>query len=172
MIVVKILVVLFLVAFAIILGGMAAAWRRACVAITHSVAVARCLSGDRLFDPPTIRKLSQKDIIRYTPRWVSARHVTALFFLFLASVLAFILFRWYVAVGIAIGTYVLMELAGFLFPRRDSIYYVAQVYSSFRQSLQIAERFGDDAAASDFQTRLQELDAAYKDSLDNQPAKG
>ena len=172
MLVVKILIVLFVAALTVILGGMAAAWRRACVLIAHTVATRRWMDGREGVDLPSVRQLSQDDIIRYTPSWVSFRHVIALCLLCVTVVLAFILFRWYVAAAIAVGTYALMELAGFMFPNRNSLYYVAQVYDSFSKSLQIAERFGDETAASGFRERLQELEGTYRTYLVEQSENG
>jgi len=171
-IMIKILAIALLGGVAVILGGMAAAWRRACVVIAHKVAISRWMKGDAGFDPPTVRELSQEDIIRYTPSWVSARHVLALVFLACTVVLAFLVFRWYVGLTVAVGTYVLMELAGWAFPKRDSLYYVAQVYDTYSKSLIIAERFADAGRASDFRERLRELEEAYGKHLKIQTETG
>jgi hypothetical protein len=158
----KILIVVFVAALAIVLGGMAAAWRRACVVIAYNVSTWRWIEGRGGAKMPLVRDLSQEDIIRYTPTWVSARHSTALFLLCVTVVLAFIWLPWYFAVATAVGTYALMELAGFMSPNRNSLYYVAQVHDTFSKLLHLSERGGHEAAASDFRERLQELEGTYK----------
>ena len=125
---IKLTVLVVIALIAIVLGGMAAAWRRACVNITLTIATARWMHEGMTSDPPSVRQLSQNKIIRYTPEWVSARDVTAIFFLLLTGILGFLMFSWYVALGAVLLTYILIESAGFLFSRRDDPYYVAQVY--------------------------------------------
>jgi len=82
---------------AIILGGMAAAWRRACVAITRRVHWTNWIvcdgTGSDRPEPPEMGKLSNEDVIRFTPPWVSLRYLLALAFLALTVLTAFILFR-------------------------------------------------------------------------------
>ena len=123
------------------------------------------MKGEASLPAPTLRQLSQEDIIRFTPSWVSSRHILALVLLFCTAVLAFLLFRWHVGFVVAAGTYGLMELAGYAFPKRDSLYYVAQVYDTYRKSILIAERFADTARTSDFRERLRELEEAYGRAL-------
>lgn len=177
MLIVKISSIVFVGGVTVILGGMTAAWRRASVVIAHTVATSRWMNGEVSLEPPTVRQLSQEDIIRYTPNWVSSRHLLALVFLFCTAVLAFVLFRWYVGLAVAVATYALMELAGFAFPNRNNLYYVIQVYDSYSKSIRIAERFANVARASDFRERLREIQDAYGKRLavkteDGQQAPG
>jgi hypothetical protein len=172
MFVAKTLILASVAALAIIVGGMAAAWRRACVMIARTVATSRWLSGEDGIAPPTASELSQQEIIRYTPSWVSARHILSLFLLFLTAILGLIFFGWYVGLATAVITYVLMELAGFIFPNRNSIYYVAQVHDSFLKSIQVAEQFRNEAVSSDFRNRLKEIEAAYRNDLVKQSDNG
>jgi hypothetical protein len=169
MFLVKVGIIALLALLAIVLGGMAAAWRRACVAITRRVHTVNWTAGDGSGSerpaPPGPGQLSKEHIIRFTPAWVSLRHLLALAFLALAVVATLVLLRWYVALSVAVGTYTLMELSGFLFPRRDHPYYVWRLRSSFSMSLAIADRFGDEVRASEMRSRLRELTRAYADLL-------
>ena len=179
MLTLKIGVVVTVALIGIILGGMAAAWRRACVAITRRVHTVNFLRGDgsgsERPDAPGPGMLSSTDVIRFTPQWVSARHLLALAFLALTLLAATLCFRWYVALGITLTTYVLMELAGFVFPARDHPYYVRQLEDSFSMTLATARHFGDQDSASDMHERLRELTCAYPGvvgqgkSVDKQP---
>jgi len=148
-----------------VLGGMAAAWRRACVGITRHVHTWNWMlgngAGSERSRPPGPGQLSNEDVIRFTPSWVSAKHLLALASLGLNVVVTLALFRWYVALAVGLSTYVLAELAGFLFPNRDHPYYVMQVHSTFSESLALAERFGDEARVGQIRSRLCELTRAY-----------
>jgi hypothetical protein len=165
LILLQILALLIVAGFAVILGGMATAWRRACVTIAHNVALAKWAYSRNSAEMPSVRDLSQSDIIRFTPRWVSGRHVLALGLLVLTTALALIMFHWYVAAPIAVGTFLLMEAAGFLLPSRSDLYYVHAVHKSFRQSLAIAERFKNNLAASDYRERVSDIEMAYAQEI-------
>ena len=169
MFVVKVVIVGVLALLAIVLGGMAAAWRRACVAITRQVHTMNWMVGDgsgsERPEPPGPGQLSNEDVIRFTPSWLSVRHLLALALLALTVVAAVVLLRWYLALSAGVGTYILMELSGFLLPRRNDPYYVWQIQSSFSKSLAIADRLGDEARATEMKSRLSELTRAYPDLL-------
>ncbi len=169
MFVAKVVIVGVLALLAIVLGGMAAAWRRASVAITRQVHTMNWTVGDgrgsERTGPPGPGRLSSEDVIRFTPSWVSVRHVLALVFLALTTLAAVLLLRWYLALSVAIGTYILMELSGFLFPRRDHPYYVWQVHDTFSKSLAIAAQFGDGTRATEMKARASELTRAYPELL-------
>ena len=62
-----------------------------------------------------------------------------------------------------------MELARFICPPRNSPYYVLRVYHSFRQTLDVAERFMNRAATDDYRSRLDELEMVFKDELGDHP---
>lgn len=170
MLVAKVLIVGILVLVAIFLGGMAAAWRRASVTITRRVHTVNWMVGDgrgaERPGPPGPGGLSNEDVIRFTPYWVSLRHTLALVFLFLTVIASFILFKYYVAIPISVVTYILMELSGYLFPRRDHPYYVWQVHSSLSTSLAIANRFRDQSRTDEMSSRLTGLTRAYTGLFD------
>ena len=88
----EVLIVSITACVAIILGRMAEAWRRACVTIARTVLITRQAYEQTDFDTSPILRLSQKDIIKFTPRGVSARHILALGIWLLTVVLSFILF--------------------------------------------------------------------------------
>jgi hypothetical protein len=169
MLVIKIVIVGVLALLATVSGGMAAAWRRACIAITRRVHMLNWMIGDGTGcdrpEAPGPGKLSNEDIIRFTPSWVSLRHLCALTLLALTVLAALVFFRWYVALSIGVGTYILMELAGFILPNRHHPYYVLQVHRSFSTSLVIALRFQDESRATEMQCRLSELKRAYRELL-------
>ena len=62
---------------------------------------------------------------------------------------------------VAVATFGLMELAGFLFPASGDLYYVNRVYRSCSESLAIAERFGDESTATEYRERVSDLESAY-----------
>lgn len=169
MFVVKVVIVALLALLAIVVGGMARAWRRACVAITRQVHTMNWMAGDgsgsERPEPPGPGQLSNEDVIRFTPSWASLRHLLALSFLALVVVAALVLFRWYVALSLAVGAYILMELSRLLLPRRDHPYYVWQVHTSFSKSLATADRLGNETRATEMKSRLSELTRAYPDLL-------
>lgn len=169
MFVLKAIILGVLALLAIALGGMVAAWRRACVAITRQVHTVNWMVGDgsgsERAEPPGPGQLSNEDVIRFTPSWVSMRHLLALVFLALAVLAAFVLLRWYTALSGSVGLYMLMELSGFLYPKRDHPYYVLQLHGSFSMSLSTANRFGEEALASEMNIRLSELARAYPELL-------
>jgi hypothetical protein len=92
---------------------------------------------------------------------VSFRHITALGLLFLNAVVSLFFFGLYVAIVLVVGTYVMMERAGFLFPRRDHPYYISEVRGDFSTRLAVADRFGDENRATELRARLDELARAY-----------
>ncbi len=169
---VKVVIVGVLALLAIMLGGMTAAWRRACVVITRQVHEMNSMVGDgngsHRLGTPGLGQLSNKDVIRFTPSWVSSRHLLAVAFLALTVLALFVLFRWYLALSVAVSTYILMELSGFLYPRRDHSYYVRQVHSSFSGSLAVADRFGDETRAAEMKSRLSELTRTYPDLVQSE----
>jgi hypothetical protein len=162
----KILIVGIVALLAIVLGAMAAAWRRACVAVTRHVHTMNWMAGDGSGSerptPPGPEQLSNEDVIRFTPRWVSARHMLALAFLALTLIVSLVLLRWYIALAVGFGTYLLMELSGFLLPRRDHPYYVRQIYDSFLLDRRIATHFAKKTHESEHAARLSDLTREYE----------
>ena len=117
-------------------------------------------------DPSTnSERLSQQEIIRFTPRWVSVRHVLALSFWFIAAAFSLAAFGRYWAIAIAVGTYILMEIAGFLFPPSNHPYYVRTIHRTFCNSLATAERFGDRNLAADYHERIRQIEFVYAKEL-------
>jgi hypothetical protein len=146
---VKTALVALFVLLALSLGGMAAAWRRACVFIAKSATLA------------FVRRISQEEIIRFTPRFVSMRHFTALGFLALATLFSLAFFRWYTAIAVFVGTWLGMEALGFVFLRPSHPYYLWQIRSDFTSQRDMFRRFNDEPHAAEMQTRLEMLDSAF-----------
>jgi uncharacterized membrane-anchored protein YitT (DUF2179 family) len=131
---------------AILLGGISAAWRRACVHITRK----------------TFGGVATLDLVhRMTPSFVAKRHGWALLLLFGSTILALILFTWKAALATFLATYVLMELVGFIFPKPTSMYYVQQLVSDCMVMITLHTRFGEAGKADDLQRRLDVVRWAY-----------
>lgn len=137
--------------FAILLGGLSAAWRRACVHITRHV-----------FHIATLGLVH-----RMTPDFVARRHGWSLILLFTSSLLALFLLGWQLALVTLIATYAFMEAAGFVFPSRSSAYYVDQIISDCKAMRAIALHFGDSEVARKHEIKLQLVLEAY--GLDERP---
>lgn len=143
--------VVALSSLAVLLGGISAAWRRACVHITRHV-----------FHVTTLNLVH-----RMTPDFVARRHGWSLVLLFTSSLLALILLGWQLALVTLIATYASMEAVGFVFPSRSSAYYVDQIISDCKAMRSIALHFGDAEAARKHEIKLQLVLEAY--GLDEKP---
>ena len=142
----KFAVIGILASIAVVLGGMAAAWRRACVKITRD-----------LFTRVT------PDLVGHvTPPFVAQRHGTALVFLFLTVLASFILLGWKAAIIAFFATYIAMELAGLIFPRPSNRYYLDQIISDLRTWVALHPRTGNAAEAERVRTRLQIIESAVR----------
>lgn len=159
MIILKIGIVMFFVVLFIILGGMSTAWRRACVHITTQIKTTEFM--DDLLKYNKMPRVTRADVARYTPKWVSSRASLSLFFLLFSSVIAAVLHGVYVGIAVAVGTYIATEVVAFIFPERRSQYYVAQIYSSYCQTLKIAEKFGDEMLTADMKSRIADIKNTY-----------
>jgi hypothetical protein len=138
--------VVFVSLLAILLGGISAAWRRACVHITRKVF------------PFVTRDL----VHGMTPQFVAQRLALSVLLLFASTILALVLLSWKAALVTLVSTYTLMELVGFIFPRPSSMYYVQQVVSDCKVMIALNLRFGESEKADDLQRRLNVVRSAYR----------
>lgn len=146
MLVVKWSVVILLSLLSIILGGMAAAWRRACVRITRQV----------------VGRATPQLVSLFTPGFVAQRQRWAPLLCCCAVVTAWVLFNWKVALLAFALTYTLMGLAQFLYPGPTNPYYVEQITADLRAWIQIHNRMGDEAEERSAQHRLQVIESAVR----------
>ena len=131
---------------AVFLGGMAAAWRRACIRISKQV----------------VGSAAPKMVQRFTPKFVSNRQGWALLLLLAATILAWVLFTWKVALTLLVGTVALMELTAFLYPRSDSQYYVPRVIQDLESWYRVHTHLGEYKRAEEVQRSLEVLNSAYR----------
>ena len=143
----KIAVIVVVYLLAVALGGQAVAWRRACVFIAKSA-----------YGIWSVRDLSQQAIIRFTPKFVSHRSLSAIFLWMLSGFLSFIFFRWYIAVGVLVATFISRALYAFALPKPEDPYYLNRVHQSFTASRDRYRRFEDRAADKEMQARLNLLE--------------
>jgi hypothetical protein len=134
-------------ALAIVQGGMAAAWRRACIHITQQVLGAT---------------INSQAVDQFTPRFVAQRNNWAVLLLFLAALLTWFLFTWKAALLVLVITYTLIELSGFVYPRPTSPYYAQQIMADLQMWVQIHTRFGNTAEAQNARSRLELLESAVR----------
>lgn len=107
--------------FALFIGAMAGAWRRACVRVAKNFLIVRQMHG---FESP---RLNQSTIQFVTPKWVGSRHSLSLFLFLVASVLLAIGLSWYWGVAWFFGLVILCEIVAFIFPGPGSPYYSQQI---------------------------------------------
>ena len=142
----KTLLLSFLVVLVVVLGSIPAAWRRACVQMTRK----------------SFGVVSNDLVLSMTPPFAAKRHGWTLLLWLVTSVLALVLFGWKVALSVLVGTYGLMELAGFLFPKPDSMYYVHQTIRDLEVWIRLYTRRGEGEKAQDARRHLEVLRSAYR----------
>lgn len=107
--------------FALFIGAMAGAWRRACVRAAKDFLIVRQMHG---FERS---RLNQSIIQFVTPKWVGSRHSLALLLFLVAAVLAAIGLSWYWGIAWFFGLVILCEIVAFIFPGPGSHYYSQQI---------------------------------------------
>ncbi len=133
---------------ALFLGSMATAWRRACVYITKEVYP---------FD-----KLNGENIEKFTPRYISQRNLFSVALLILSGLMALIFINWMIALVLIATNYILMILFAYLFPNKQSEYYLSRVEDDFITRRNLYKKFNDTENEQEMQKRLDLLYKAFR----------
>jgi hypothetical protein len=126
-----------------LLGGVAVAWRQA---LRHL--------GKQLFG----KYLTSTTLPLIVPPFVAQRERWVRILVLIAVVVALAFLGWKAAVATLLGTYVLMEVSRFAYPRPTHPYYLGQLIDDLRSRLRIADHFGDAKAAAQLTSRLEVLE--------------
>jgi hypothetical protein len=136
----------------IVLGAMAAAWRRACVSIAKDFLILRQLRG------VPGAQLNNQVVSFITSKWATARHSFAVAILIISASIAGIALAWYWGVAWFVGSVITAELVAFALPNPQSPYYSNQISEDVEHRLAAATRLGGETAIEDLRLLAEVLD--------------